>query len=173
MSKALFLKEEAHFAFRIKEPTAVGLAVKEIKEWEEVLEFFFGGKKITGGSSGALIEAIDEVNNKEDASGGKGVVHVTVHAGTDNVEDEIKATLDGNPKLAKGSQVSSERGTKGLHDVLAQDATISKTHANGTEFVRFIGVFVECHKIIGGQMDSHCGGDLIVDDKLTDITEGF
>ena len=137
------------------------------------MKFFFGGKKITGGSSGALIEAIDKVNDKEDSSGGKGVVHVTVHAGTDDVEDEVKAALDSDSKLAKGSEVGSKGGTKGLHDVLAQDATISKTHANRTEFVRFIGVFVECHKIIGGQMDGHCGGDLIVDDKLTDITEGF
>ena len=69
MSKALLLKEEAHFTFRVKEPAAIGLSVEEIKEWEEVLEFFLGGKKITGGSSGALIEAIDEVNDGEDASG--------------------------------------------------------------------------------------------------------
>ena len=173
MCKALLLKKETHLAVRVKEPAAVGLAMEQIKEGEEVLEFFFAGKKITSGSSGALIEAIDEVNNEEDASGGEGGIHVLVHASTDDVEDKIKATFDSNPKLAEGSKVSSKGGTKGLHDVFAQDATIGKTHSNGTEFVRFIGVFVECHKIIGGQMDGHCRGNLIVDDKLTDITEGF
>ena len=137
------------------------------------MKFFFGGKKITGGSSGAWIEAIDEVNNEKDASRSKGPIHVAVHAGTDDVEDEIKTTLDSNPKLTKGGKVGRKRGTKSLHDVLAQDATVSKTHANWTKFVRLIRVFVERHEVVGGKMDSHCGGDLIVDDELTNITEGF
>ena len=120
-----------------------------------------------------MIEAIDEVNDEKDASRSEGLIHVAVHAGTDDVEDKIKTTLDSNPKLTKGGKVGSKGGTKSLHDALAQDATMSNTHANWTKFVRLVGVFVECHEVVGGQMNSHCGGNLIVDDELADITEGF
>ena len=52
MRKAFLLKKETHFAVRVKEPAAVGLAIEQIKEGEEVLKLFFGGKQITGGGSG-------------------------------------------------------------------------------------------------------------------------
>ena len=138
-----------------------------------MLKFFFAGKKVTGGSSGALVEAVDEINDEKDASGSEGAIHVAVHAGTDDVKDEIETTLDSNPELTKRSKISSKGSTKSLHDVLAQDATVSKTHANWAELVRFVRVFVERHEIVGGKMDSHCGGNLIVDDELTNVTEGF
>ena len=87
LSIAFSLKEEAHVAFRVKEPAAVGLAVEEIEKGEERLKGFFRGKEVPSGGSGAFVEAVDEINEQKDASGGMGVVHEAVHAGTDDVEN--------------------------------------------------------------------------------------
>ena len=172
LGKAFGLQERAGGARRIDADAGVVGAEWEVKKGEKQ----FGGVELAElfAEAGArsCVEHVDNVEEEERTGGGGGVLHVLFELGEGCVADEVEAAGDSDAELGGGDEVLGERGTKGGHNGGGGDAAECGADADGSEFVKVGGVFVEGNDIVGCEVGCSGGRDAVVGEVLQERGEG-
>jgi len=130
------------------------------------VETGFGLKDVFTFVTRHLIPAVHQVDEKASTSwwlaslemfGDEGVI-LTMG----RVNEEVKATSDGKAELAFGEEKCSEGIGIHLGKDGASEAAPDSADADGAEFVRVVGVFVEGEESTKGQILSKLRRDVVV-----------
>jgi hypothetical protein len=177
LGKAIFLDEEIEGAIRTVEEAFVGFCVHEIEVVYEGMEARVRFKDIAGFLSGHLVPAANQVN-KDSSSvgreiGGQRLGDESVQLTVGGVDEEIKASADGQAKLAGRKQVFC----KGVRVDEGKDGA-GKTapgsaNADGAEFVKVGRILVKSKKATVCQEFGDSRGDIVVENESQNLGECF